>query len=184
MDRMAIVDHSTDIAKRCDLSIACVFRMKRVCVSWYRVIEERPHDWWTAISKRHLGLKRGLHTIDWHMRAQDRCQECGRVKSGRPCRAGSDEFFGRTVLVCRLCESDPVGYRYLIDRETARARARIASNGFRIKGRNIDRAFRECIVARWTHGRGGWLKTLYWHHQIMHAYECTTVICSHHNLRQ
>lgn len=171
LDRMAIVEEGSDILEGGGLSVACVFRLKRVCTSWHRLVEERPGDWWTAIGWRHLGLKRGCTAMHAHMCAQDRCHECGRIRSGRPCRASSAASFGRIVLVCRRCETDLFGYRRLIDRDAARARARVASNGFRVKGRNIERAFRDCIVARWTHGKGGWLKTLYWHHQVMRAYE-------------
>lgn len=150
------------------LTAAVFFRMMRVCVSWYRLLAADAMLW-RGIGRQQLRLRRAGDTrvdVSARMRCNARCWECGGVH-GRPCYVGGAT--GRIVRVCRRCESDPRGFRRLLDRATARSLARHASDGMRRKGRNVELLFRTLPVARWTRSGGG-RKTLYWAHQFAAAH--------------
>lgn len=175
LDRAATEDRDTvgDDAPP-TLTIGAMFRMMLVCRRWRDLVIAQESSWWRAIASKHLGLaKRAIVSpteMARHMHANTRCRECGRVRRGRACVAADDWCFGRPLLVCLACQGDAAGFRSMIDRKTARLLVRHHSNGFRRKGRNIERMFHELLIARWTRSAGVSTKTLYWRYQIVRRY--------------
>lgn len=146
------------------LTMAAFVRTMRVCRAWHDVLH-REEAFWRCVVTQHLVLHRcapSMRAVAEHVRMRTRCLECGR-SNARLCRI--THHSPDLVAVCTRCSDDELGFRRMVDRQTAIKMARHASNGFRRKGRNITKICQTLVVARRTRCGHG-VKMLYWAHAV------------------